>query len=88
MVSDVDGRELTLGWNSQYQLTSVDSVSSSGVGGKISYDYNIEYTLVHFHSVSSSVHSVYSVFEYSCYGSNKNCIGLPDCHFTAFCCSR
>ncbi len=41
MVSDVDGKELNLSWDERYQLTSVDSVSSNGVGGKVSYDYNV-----------------------------------------------
>jgi hypothetical protein len=41
MVSDVDGLELNLGWNSQYQLISVDLVSSNGVGGEVFYDYDV-----------------------------------------------
>jgi RHS repeat-associated protein len=41
MVSDIDGKELNLSWDERYQLTSVDSVTSNGVGGKVSYDYNV-----------------------------------------------
>ena len=38
MVSNTDNRELNLSWNERYQLTSV---SSSGAGGRVSYDYNV-----------------------------------------------
>jgi len=37
MVSDIDGKELNLGWNSQYQLSTVDV----GGGTNVSYDYNV-----------------------------------------------
>jgi RHS repeat-associated protein len=37
MVSDVDGRELNLSWNSKYQLSTVDVAG----GTNVNYDYNV-----------------------------------------------
>jgi RHS repeat-associated protein len=37
MVSDIDGKELNLGWNSKYQLSTVDVAG----GTNVSYDYNV-----------------------------------------------
>ena len=44
MVSDIDGKELNLGWNSQYQLTSVDVLATPETGtaaAGVLYDYNV-----------------------------------------------